>query len=556
MNYSFRRWFKTQRVAKVITIFIFLAVLFAVGFGIYSFFRWQFGLIQHDAYLRVALPIFFYEELFLIVFVLVLVSGFTSGIFTLFRGAEKNLLVMSSPRFKLVFWRAYRQTFLSSLWPVIVITIPAFLGSSAVFPVSFLGGVLVIASIIFLAALAVSVALLVFLVSAAILYGLAHYFGRAWFGFGKSALLAIVVLAAGLFVGATRAAVGNITSIFAATDSSDTASRIDIILQRFSIFPSHLVTLTLWNAQQGSFGSAAVAALGLGLLCAASLGAYALMGRIFLPLWQVFQEGKYEARAMAVSPRRREGPIAFPKFFKSPLGALFEKEGMMLFRNTKNLLWFFFLFVLWAMQVVLEFFIRRNLIHYGEQLISALALVEALELATAVYFVSVLILRFVFPAFSSERKTAWVFGTAPIKMQSVFWSKFLFYAILLLCLGIAFSGLNFFIIQAALTQAAVFMSVMVLLVIFLVAFGLGLGAIFPNFESDDPEVLSTSLSGLSFTFGSLIYGGIGSYLFYRFLIDGSGVSLAEFSVLTVVLTLVLFSASLRALKRFEFVKVV
>jgi len=559
--YGFRRWFRNQKIAKSITILLFLGVLFAVGFGIYSFFRWEFGLIAHDAYLRVALPLFFYEGLFLVVFLLIFVSSFITAMFALFRGGMGNVLPMASPRYPIVFWQAYRTTLFSGIWPLAVITIPAFLGSAAVFPVSFWGGALFLISAVCLAGLAASLAIIFFFIAACGLYIVAHYTSRRIFSFGKAVGVGVVAIALGLWLIARRVGLGDVTAIFAPVSSAWSTSRIDILFERFGAFPSHLATLTLFGAQQGAFGVAALTTATLVLMFALGALGVRIAAWGFLPLWQIFQEGRYEAKAVstatAIRRHGKEGPISFPRFFRSPLGALFEKEGIVMFRGMKSALWFFFLFVLWMVQVALEFFIRGNLVKYGTSIGSALAIVESLQLATAIYFVSAFILRFVFPAFSGEGRTAWILGTAPLRMQNVFWAKFLFYASIFLALGLVFCGLNFFIIQTAVAQGLAFGAFTLLIIVFLVAFGLGLGAIFPNFESDDPEVLSTSLPGLGFIFGSLFYGGAGSYLFYRFLAGtapGAGMALAGFDALTVLLTIIIFALSLRALGTFEFVK--
>jgi hypothetical protein len=42
-------------------------------------------------------------------------------------------------------------------------------------------------------------------------------------------------------------------------------------------------------------------------------------------------------------------------------------------------------------------------------------------------------------------------------------------------------------------------------------YGLALGALFPNFETDDPEILSTSFPGLTFIFTSVMYGAYAAY---------------------------------------------
>ena len=55
---------------------------------------------------------------------------------------------------------------------------------------------------------------MLFFLSACGLYIVAHYFGKMFFSFGKSALLGVVILAAGLFAIYRRVGTGDITSIF------------------------------------------------------------------------------------------------------------------------------------------------------------------------------------------------------------------------------------------------------------------------------------------------------------------------------------------------------
>ena len=63
-----------------------------------------------------------------------------------------------------------------------------------------------------------------------------------------------------------------------------------------------------------------------------------------------------------------------------------------------------------------------------------------------------------------------------------FWSKLFFYAGLFLFIGAVFCGLNFAIIQMSITQIAAFAIFIGLIIFFFASLGLGLGAIFPNFE--------------------------------------------------------------------------
>jgi hypothetical protein len=94
-----------------------------------------------------------------------------------------------------------------------------------------------------------------------------------------------------------------------------------------------------------------------------------------------------------------------------------------------------------------------------------------------------------------------------------------------------------------------------LLTVFVVTLGLVLGAIFPNFDTDDPEVLGTSLPGLAFVFGSLIYGGLGAGAYYYYLSRGYGFTLVLFELITVALVGFMLVATPRLLRRIEFVRI-
>jgi len=548
----FRRYMRSQKAAKIITIIIFCAVLFGVAFGIFEFFRWELTIISHDAYLRVALPLYLYENLFLIVFILVFLSAFIGGMFALFKGGD-DALVMSSPRFMLVFWKSYWRTLVSSLWPIVVMTIPAFLGSSVVLPITVWGGVLFIIAICLLDFLGVTAAFIVFLTASALLFIISRIFNVRLITFGRAALASSLLVVLALWgTWARVGAQGDILRLFAPTVGSVVVtSRVDIIISRFRIFPSHLATLALLGGQTGTVVQAAIAVIGLILFAVVAGIALVSLLSVYLPLWQVFQEGRFEAAAAAM--RMRMGPAAFPRA-KTALGALFEKEALMFVREMKGLFWFFFLFFLWAVQIGLEFFIRANLLKYGVDLAKIIAQVESLELVTAIYFMGAFILRFAYPSFSGELKKAWILGTAPLSVQKIFWAKFFFYSAVFLFLGAMFCGVNFAIIQLPFSQALAFIVFALLMVALLVAYGLGLGAMFPDFDTDDPELLSTSLPGLAFIFGSLLYGGFGSYLFYKFLSGGSVLPLAAFDVLTAAIAFIVLRLTMRSLDAFEFVR--
>jgi len=164
-----------------------------------------------------------------------------------------------------------------------------------------------------------------------------------------------------------------------------------------------------------------------------------------------------------------------------------------------------------------------------------LATLQALQFIVAVYFICSFTLRFVFPAFSIEKKTAWILASAPINFRRIYFGKYLFYSLFFVAVGILMSYINIGILNLPFTYAAYSILLFVSVVIFIITLGLSLGAIFPNFETDDPEIISTSMPGLFFTALSLIYGALGAGVLYSSLAGGNTSGLLFFVILTFIL---------------------
>lgn len=177
---------------------------------------------------------------------------------------------------------------------------------------------------------------------------------------------------------------------------------------------------------------------------------------------------------------------------------------------------------------------------------------QALQVIIIIYFSSSFVLRFGFPLFSLEKKAAWIIGSAPISLVRVFWSKMLFYTICFTTLAVLFAFLNATILVMPLTTLVFFLLIVVTATIAITFFGLCLGAIAPNMETDDPEMLSTSLSGLFFIALSLLYGAFGSFAFYQIVKSGSFFPCLAFAVISLLLVWLFVSRALRALACFEF----
>lgn len=163
-------------------------------------------------------------------------------------------------------------------------------------------------------------------------------------------------------------------------------------------------------------------------------------------------------------------------------------------------------------------------------------------------------MRFALPSFSTEQKTAWIIASAPVDLGKLFWSKFWFYSAIFLALGLGVSVLNFSLLGLSFASIGISIFLFAIAIIFVTTLGLALGAIFPNFDTDDPQALSTSLPGLAFTLGSLGYGAIGAVLLYNSAIIGSVVYLVWFLILSLATIAILLYKAPNAIRNIEFIR--
>ena len=96
--------------------------------------------------------------------------------------------------------------------------------------------------------------------------------------------------------------------------------------------------------------------------------------------------------------------------------------------------------------------------------------------------------------------------------------------------------INMNVLDIALGQALSSTLLLASVIVFIVTLGLTVGALFPNRESDDPEVISTSMSGLFFTALALLYGALGAWTLHTSLLkNGTFLPLLVLIVVSIIL---------------------
>jgi ABC-2 type transport system permease protein len=121
-----------------------------------------------------------------------------------------------------------------------------------------------------------------------------------------------------------------------------------------------------------------------------------------------------------------------------------------------------------------------------------------LNMGLAAFVLTAIAARFVYPAVSCEGDAFWIVRSAPLSLRTFLWVKFTVYYLPLLFLA------EVLIVSSnILLQVTPFMMVLSVVTVFLmvpgvVSLGVGLGAAYPDFRSENPAQSVTSFGGLLF----------------------------------------------------------
>ncbi len=525
------RYFTTKTAAKLITLTLFIAVFLFVGVGLYYFFLSGFRFVNFSVEQEIQLPLtLFIYELFLVVMAGVIIfSATVSGVFNLFRGTNDNW-VIGSPSYRLFPRLVLVKSLLSSSWPLFVMFLPAVLAFNTIYHLPLIGIFFILLSIVLLLVLLNTISLLAVLLIGTLYYKLSKKIKSLRFSFGGFVTF-LFLIAATIITGVWKSvSTVDLVKLFKA-DNIDMNVTLQNISSHFYFLPTHPVALEIVHWQNNLTGSALVQFLILLALTLVTLLLWWKVSVHFYPLWQKFQEGSSRVSTEAGVSRKNTAPY----FFTGSIGTvLFKKEALVTSRNMKGVLWFLFLTSIWLAQVAINMILSTNIGRYQTDVSEKLAVFQALQFIIAVYFICAFTLRFVFPSFSTEKKTAWILGSAPISFTKIFYSKYVFYTLFFVFIGSVMGYVNVTILNLAFTYALLSMSLFITTVIFIVTLGLSLGALFPSTETDDPEAISTSMPGLFFTALSLIYGGISALVLYITLIKGVVPVLVLFEIATLL----------------------
>jgi hypothetical protein len=528
------KFYNTQRLAKLITTALFLLLFTIIAVVLYFFFLYGFNYIDSDTPFRLPLTLYTYEIFLIILSGVIIFNAFITGIFSLFRGTDDNW-VLSSPSFKALPKFVFIKTVISASWPLLVVFIPALAALSRLHDMAWYGVTLLVFSFILLIAMLTALTL-IFIIFVSLLYDwLAdklRIFKLSFRGIVSASLL--IGLACVILI---RMNIGHtdLIKLFRAQDLEVKIST-QMIAENFELLPTHALAMELLAWQNNEISSALYYLMILFIMSAVLAGAWWQTSRRFLFLWQKLQEGSFVADTRGAKTGSKRADF---KFMGGQLKAIFKKEALMSVRNTKNLLWFLFLLALLVMQIGVYKVLSRNISDYDLDINKNVAVIQALIFVTAIYFICAFTLRFVFTSFSTERKTAWVLSSAPLRQRRLYFGKFSFYALVFLVIGCLIWFINLSIFSLPYSYTGYSFLIFMISTFFVVTLGYSLGALFPNYKTDDPGVISTTLPGIFFIFSSLSYSALGGWLLYLLLLNNSSIPIILFGIISTIITAVL-----------------
>jgi hypothetical protein len=300
--------------------------------------------------------------------------------------------------------------------------------------------------------------------------------------------------------------------------------------------------------------SLATSLLNLGKLLASSLVlsilVYWLSNRNYYYDLAKARVGKFVAGAQDITrPAFSKRP--FPYLLPGVTGSLLEKDILMFSRNQAEVLQGGFIFFIALLYFLLLGRIPLEKIAQTLPNFSINLLVQ-INITVISFILTVLALRFVFPAISLEGQSAWLVWSAPFSKAKLFWQKLLtgwgllsFVAVIASTLSTLILGLNFHFFLA---QLSIFLAISLALT----SINLGLGTLLPNFGEKNPEKLSTSFGGILATFLSLFY-----ILIVSLILFSSKASLSIFAhlyvwIISAGITVIFSLFSLSKIEKYEF----
>jgi ABC-2 type transport system permease protein len=162
------------------------------------------------------------------------------------------------------------------------------------------------------------------------------------------------------------------------------------------------------------------------------------------------------------------------------------------------------LLLLAVLLMVYLFNIKSLPLHSGERVpFRLVTLISFLNLGLAGFVLAAVAARFIFPGISLEGRQMWLLRSSPLDPAAMLWSKYWIGTVPLLVLALVITVFTNWLLHASEFMMAVAVGTIVLYTLAASALALALGAIYPQFGTENAAQIPTSFGGLVYMMSSL-----------------------------------------------------
>jgi len=219
-----------------------------------------------------------------------------------------------------------------------------------------------------------------------------------------------------------------------------------------------------------------------------------------------FNAGFTRAQEGAEHKDGRDRSVALDRLLRTArpsTRSLVAKEIRVFFRDTTQWSQLILLGVLVAVYV---YNVTVLPLYTGEEVSFLLInVVSFLNLGLAGFVVSAIAARFVFPAMSIEGRMMWLLRSSPLDVRALFWSKYWVGTVPLLVVALPLIVVTNIMLEASPFILTLTTVTMVGITFALTALALGLGALYPNYDTENVAEIPTSFGGLLFMMSAVTY---------------------------------------------------
>lgn len=538
------KYFSTRKTAKLIVSFLFLLVFIFVALGIYGFFvtGLRFISLESEEDMRAALSLFLYESFLLILSLVVIVGTLITSLFSLFLKKE-NTWIIASPKFSLIPFFTLWRSITTSSFPILIFFLPILAAMVKIFHLPLYLLLLPILSLVLVAILLPTLTISFVLIFSYVVRKVLHVFSVR---LELPRLIGVLLLLASSLLVYTVDTLRKVdfVRLFRANDATDILSPT-IIGEHFYLAPTHHLSLLLLDLSHANHLQIAKEFGLITLFTVLSLLVFWKASSLFFVVWKDLQENSKQK----VNTLMKEKGYTFKG---SATYAIAKKEFMVLTRDMKGLLSLLFLLSLWICEITMNTLLKSNYLRHASDITQRIAILESLQYAIALYFIAAFTLRFVFPSFSMEKGTFWILGSSPLSFRKLFLGKYIFYTLFFMILGLCMSTLGSLTLGIQSSHALYFIPLFLSTILGVVTLALTLGTLFPNKESSDPEIISTSMPGLFFTGLAILYASLSTYILYFSLRGGDVIYFALFIPASIFISLLLVTYTVKKKRSFAF----